>query len=279
MVRGLSGYLYPIVIATLIFAYGCEREPSKTTFTLSRFPQQRSTTTSDQRDALRVSLRGPATLALGQTPAGSVLRVGVLPLDSEDGVVTLRIVAGDSHLKTIRIREPNEWHDTVLPLDSETGRVLVEFDAKRPFMLAPCEVYSDQTNRPDVFIYRMDTVRQDRLSCYGYDREISPHLEAFARVAVRFTQLVPSSSWTRPSVATLLTGTQPNLHGCKDRSDVMRGDVPTLARPLGQAGYETNGLIANPNCLPTWGFGSNFFRYVDVDADMLDALDALGYGD
>ena len=35
--------------------------------------------------------------------------------------------------------------------------------------------------QPNVILISLDTLRADRLSCYGHDRETSPRLDAFAR--------------------------------------------------------------------------------------------------
>ena len=52
----------------------------------------------------------------------------------------------------------------------------------------------------------LDTVRADHLSCYGYDRLTSPHIDALARDGVRFERVIAPSPWTLPSVVALLTG-------------------------------------------------------------------------
>jgi len=110
-------------------------------------------------------------------------------------------------------------------------------------------------------------LRLDHLGCYGYERDTSPHIDAFAKDAIRFTQLMPQSSWTRPVVASLFTSTYPNIHGANDRPDVLREGLPSFAQALERAGYETHGFMTNPNCLPVWGFGGDFTRYKDVESE------------
>ena len=51
---------------------------------------------------------------------------------------------------------------------------------------------------------KIDTLRADHLSCYGYHRPTSPHIDKLARRGVRFTQVVSCSPWTLPGVAGLL---------------------------------------------------------------------------
>ena len=54
-----------------------------------------------------------------------------------------------------------------------------------------------------VIVYLIDTLRRDRLGCYGYDRPVSPRIDAFAKRATRVRHGVAQSSWTKPSVASL----------------------------------------------------------------------------
>jgi hypothetical protein len=66
---------------------------------------------------------------------------------------------------------------------------------------------------PDVFIYLIDALRADHLGCYGYDRPTSPRIDAFAREATVFEDAHTPATWTRPAVATLLTGLYAMVHG------------------------------------------------------------------
>jgi arylsulfatase A-like enzyme len=67
--------------------------------------------------------------------------------------------------------------------------------------------------RTPVIVISVDTLRADRLSCYGYARETSPHIDALAADAVRFTNAVVPRPLTSPSVASMLTGLNPYRHG------------------------------------------------------------------
>ena len=40
--------------------------------------------------------------------------------------------------------------------------------------------------RPDILLIVLDTLRADRLSCYGYERDTCPHLDAFAEQGVLY---------------------------------------------------------------------------------------------
>jgi arylsulfatase A-like enzyme len=111
--------------------------------------------------------------------------------------------------------------------------------------------------RPHVFIYLVDTLRADHLGCYGYPRPVSPSADAFAREATLFHAVAPSS-WTKASVASLLTGRSPIVHRAQDRGDTLPAGTVTLARLLGAAGYRTYALYANSWVSETFGLDQGF---------------------
>ena len=53
----------------------------------------------------------------------------------------------------------------------------------------------------------LDTVRADRLSCYGHGRPTTPALDALAGRGVLFEQAFSYAPWTLPSIGALLSGT------------------------------------------------------------------------
>ena len=44
--------------------------------------------------------------------------------------------------------------------------------------------------KPDILLIVLDTLRADRLSCYGYHRETSPHIDAFAAESTLFERAI-----------------------------------------------------------------------------------------
>ncbi|MBW1686087.1 MAG: sulfatase [Deltaproteobacteria bacterium] len=61
----------------------------------------------------------------------------------------------------------------------------------------------------------LDTLRADRLGCYGYERPTSPNLDALAKRGVRFSDAVAQAISTPPSHASILTGLNPPAHGLR----------------------------------------------------------------
>ena len=100
--------------------------------------------------------------------------------------------------------------------------------------------------RPDIVWIVLDTLRADRLSCYGYPRETSPHLDAFAQSGVLFERAISPAQWTIPAHASYFTGEYPTTHATVQIYDRQSEAQVTLAGLLQRAGYLTAGFCNNP---------------------------------
>jgi arylsulfatase A-like enzyme len=118
---------------------------------------------------------------------------------------------------------------------------------------------SDQ--RPNIILIGVDTLRADRMSCYGYAQQTSPHMDALAADGVRYEHMIAQSSWTKPSFATIFTALYPSSHQAVYKPDRLPGAVTTLAEVLSAAGYRSGGLANNINIAPHFGFDQGFDDY------------------
>ena len=118
--------------------------------------------------------------------------------------------------------------------------------------------------RPNVLVYLCDTLRADRLGCYGCPKPTSPEIDAFANDATRFEDCRAVTSWTKPSVASLVTSLYPTMHGCVEQRQVLVPEAETLAEVFRAAGWRTAAFVDNPFVSPEFGFGQGFdvYRYV-----------------
>lgn len=121
------------------------------------------------------------------------------------------------------------------------------------------------TPRPNVILYLVDTLRADHLGCYGYGRPTSPHVDAFAQDAICFEAAQAQSSWTRPAVASLMTGVYPQEHGVIERDHSLPDSLPLLAEHLAGLGYRTHGIITNPNVGSEFGFDRGFESFESLE--------------
>jgi arylsulfatase A-like enzyme len=113
----------------------------------------------------------------------------------------------------------------------------------------------------------VDTLRPDRLSLFGHNRKTSPRLERFAEDAVVFEEAYAPSGWTKPSVATILTGLNPSRHGAVTRANRLPPEVVTLGELLTKLGYQTAAMVSNPNVIATFGFDQGFEHFYDVGSE------------
>ncbi|HYO14137.1 MAG TPA: sulfatase [Thermoanaerobaculia bacterium] len=125
----------------------------------------------------------------------------------------------------------------------------------------PARAKTEGGRPANVLVYLVDTLRRDHLGCYGYGKPVSPRVDAFAREATLFRNAVAQSSWTRPSVASLLTGLLPRTHGVNRRPDALSREAVTLAEMLRDRGFRTAAFVTNGNVHRSFGFGQGFEEY------------------
>lgn len=102
------------------------------------------------------------------------------------------------------------------------------------------------TARPNILLIVLDTLRADRLACYGYRRPTSPNLDAFAAQSTLFEHAIAPAQWTIPSHASFFTGEYPSTHRTVQIYDQHADRYPTVAELLRQSGYHTLGISNNP---------------------------------
>lgn len=161
------------------------------------------------------------------------------------------------------------WRECTLEVarDYPNAEVSVRFEGSEDaelLMSAPVHVKETPSERPSVFVIVIGGARRDAFLTYNPAMPVGDSLDRLARDGVVLQNLRGSSSWTRTSVASLLTGTRPSTHGVLDRLDVLDPALPSLQSSLQRAGYLTGAWSATPNVLPDWGFGEGFDEFLDA---------------
>jgi arylsulfatase A-like enzyme len=110
----------------------------------------------------------------------------------------------------------------------------------------------------NVMVVLIDTLRADHLGAYGYARPTSPNFDALAVESVLFDRTTAQAAWTKPSIASLMTGVFVHNHGVVSSSDALGTDHPTLAEAMQQRGYRTVAFSANPWITPEFRFDRGF---------------------
>ena len=61
----------------------------------------------------------------------------------------------------------------------------------------------------NIVLITIDTLRADHLGCYGYHRNTSPNIDKVAERGIIFKNAIAPSSWTAPSMASIMTSLYP----------------------------------------------------------------------
>lgn len=112
-----------------------------------------------------------------------------------------------------------------------------------------------------VVLISCDTLRADHLGCYGYARDTSPNIDAFAKESVLFEDAVTPETWTLTAHLSMLTGLDPRRHRVTANTNLAE-EIVTLPEILRDAGYATGGFTGYGIWLnPARGFAQGFDRY------------------
>lgn len=133
--------------------------------------------------------------------------------------------------------------------------------------------HNAEQDSPNVIILLIDCLGAEHLSSYGYDRHTTPNIDEFSKDAVKFTQAISQSTFTKISVASLFTSLYPYQHGvyrgAGDRisgrgditTDGLGDDVTTLAEVLLQNDFLTKAWIQQGQLASYLGFAQGFVDY------------------
>ncbi|HEX5716447.1 MAG TPA: sulfatase, partial [Thermoanaerobaculia bacterium] len=185
--------------------------------------------------AVEVQEEGKAEKVLGSIAAG-----------------TVELPGKDRHLLRLALRADGGAVRLARP------RVISETRQPEPVPAPVRKEKSQGKPLPNVIIYLVDTLRADRLGCYGYPKPTSPHLDRFAEGATLFETAVAQAPWTRPSVASILTGMGPLEHGVRTLEDRLPDAADTLPERLRAAGYRTAAFSTNWHVSKDTGLAQGF---------------------
>jgi arylsulfatase A-like enzyme len=141
-------------------------------------------------------------------------------------------------------------------------------------MLAACCAATACTGRapthPNVLLIVIDALRADALGVNGYRLPTSPAIDALAAEGVNFTAAFAPATWTRSSMATLMTSLYPPQHGIQAMIDRREGQFATvaleerfvtLAEAMQAGGYRTGAVVDQVHLQERFGFGQGFEAY------------------
>ncbi|WP_395094023.1 sulfatase [Armatimonas sp.] len=94
---------------------------------------------------------------------------------------------------------------------------------------------------PNIVLLAVDSLRADHMSCYGYGKNTTPHLDRFAAQGTLFENNISAHIPTTSAYGSMLTGQDvftTQVVALRHKGP-LREEVPTLAEILKEAGYTT----------------------------------------
>ncbi|WP_214169798.1 sulfatase [Citrifermentans pelophilum] len=125
--------------------------------------------------------------------------------------------------------------------------------------------------RPNVILITFDALSSEDMSLYGYYLKTTPNIDEFGKQCYVFNNAIAAANWTRPSVASLLTGKYPDTHRLINNGglgNLYQKPQESLPALLKESGYKTIALVANWNYAHPYatGIADSFdikpFRYI-----------------
>lgn len=95
---------------------------------------------------------------------------------------------------------------------------------------------------PNVVLITIDTLRADRLACYGSKTTRTPNIDRLASEGLVFDRANAPLPETRPSHYTMFTSLYPGDHGVVSNASSPEPDLVTLPSVYRRAGYATAGV-------------------------------------
>jgi arylsulfatase A-like enzyme len=143
-----------------------------------------------------------------------------------------------------------------------TAKGVAAICALLSFAFTGCHQSDPHPARPNVLLITIDTLRADRLGCYGSATN-TPNIDRLAAEGTLFEHAACPMPLTRPSHFSIFSGRYPREHGVVNNSLPLPPEMLTLTDVLKKAGYRTGGVVAVKLFAPNSGAsrGFDFFDY------------------
>ena len=225
------------------------------------------------RNAIALSAPGKLSYYV-QLPRGAKL---TLRAGSPGGAAqaAVRITPAGGHTAELwRGQLSDAWLLLQLPLDAYAGQVVkLELCAlgagiagfASPSIVEPRAPMAAQDSQPQgVIVLLVDTLRADRLRPYNPDTRVrTPALDALAAQGAVFAAAQAPENWTKPSVASVLTGLFPASHGTKAGDAQLSERALLVSEAFKQAGFSTAMFSANGFVSDRFGFNQGWDHYTN----------------
>jgi arylsulfatase A-like enzyme len=228
---------------------------------------------SVKRKALGV--RAPARLAYYvEVPPKASLSLRVGQFEGSDATAKVRVTADGAEPKQVFEQAlAAEWHEQVVSLAEFAGQVVrLELVAEgkggvawaSPALVVPEAQVAKAAPAKHVIVLTIDTLRADRLRVYRSGSRVeTPALDAFAKEGTTFVNAQSPENWTKPSVASILTGLYPMTHRTKQSESKLSGEATMVSELFKKEGFATATFLANGYVSDKFGFAQGWDHYTN----------------
>jgi arylsulfatase A-like enzyme len=153
-------------------------------------------------------------------------------------------------------------------IDEDCSGEDLKFDAKPPTRRWDHPLPDAFPKRPHIILLSVDALNPHHLGFNGYDRPISPHLDALAKRSVRFENAYAQGPSTRLSIPSLFTSLYDPQIKREKHGRIPLAVLPdnlTIAEILQNAGYATMAVVPS-TYFTGWSGITQGFRVVDDTA-------------
>ena len=116
----------------------------------------------------------------------------------------------------------------------------------------------------NVLLVTIDSLRADHVGYHGYERDVTPTIDEYARNGSRFTNAHAHVGGTRFSFPSILTGVTPDMYGGHER---VSDDQTLVSEVFDDAGYRTGGFTCNLYVSGRFGYNRGWDEFYDSDPD------------
>lgn len=127
-----------------------------------------------------------------------------------------------------------------------------------------------QVGKPNILLLTVDTLRADRLGCYGHPSRLTPNLDRLAAEGVRFTEAITGGSWTQAAFPVMMTSSFASMYGgCLGALTPGR---PSPIETFAANGYATGGFSTSPLLSQAYAYDRGFQQFTDLTPDETDTI-------
>lgn len=110
----------------------------------------------------------------------------------------------------------------------------------------------------NVILVTFDSLRADRLGVYGYEKDITPQIDSFAKKSFVFTDVLSQCGSTHCSMVSMHTSKFPYVDSLLEDEFFLNPDEITIAEVFKEHGYSTFAVVSNKPVRSKYGISQGF---------------------